>query len=181
MARKRLLQGSCGNEGGENPNPGAKNPGKSGASLRTGPVRAGAGWWPAGLRRAAASMVVVAVAFTGFAGQSVEARSHHRHADTAGAAAATVQLSALPDEAVDTLHLIAAGGPFPYEKDGVVFGNFERILPQQRRGYYHEYTVPTPRAHDRGARRIVCGGPLRRTDNCYYSDDHYASFKRIVE
>ena len=93
----------------------------------------------------------------------------------------TVALAQLPPEAVKTLNLIAAGGPYPYEKDGVVFGNRERLLPPHRRGYYHEYTVPTPGARDRGARRIVCGGPLRRTTNCYYSDDHYASFNRIIE
>jgi len=93
----------------------------------------------------------------------------------------TVAVAQLPREAVNTLNLIAAGGPYPYEKDGIVFGNHERLLPPHRRGYYHEYTVPTPRAHNRGARRIVCGGPLRRTDNCYYSDDHYTSFNRIVE
>ncbi|WP_405045114.1 ribonuclease [Paraburkholderia sp.] len=99
----------------------------------------------------------------------------------AGATVGTVSVGALPREAVATLGLIGEGGPYPYEKDGVVFGNFERQLPHHRRGFYHEYTVPTPHAHNRGARRIVCGGPLRRTDNCYYSDDHYASFKRIVE
>lgn len=99
---------------------------------------------------------------------------------TAGAAD-TIERSRLPREANDTLALIAAGGPYPYAKDGVVFGNFERVLPRQPRGYYHEYTVPTPRVRNRGARRIVCGGPLKRTDNCFYSDDHYTSFKRIVE
>jgi ribonuclease T1 len=93
----------------------------------------------------------------------------------------TVAVAQLPPQAVNTLNLIAAGGPYPYEKDGVVFGNRERLLPPRQRGYYHEYTVPTPRAHNRGARRIVCGGPLRRTDNCYYTDDHYASFNRIIE
>ncbi|MGH8780688.1 ribonuclease [Paraburkholderia sp.] len=93
----------------------------------------------------------------------------------------TVAAAQLPREAVNTLNLIAAGGPYPYEKDGIVFGNRERLLASHRRGYYHEYTVPTPRARNRGARRIVCGGPLQQTDNCYYSDDHYTSFKRIVE
>ncbi|MFM0008003.1 ribonuclease [Paraburkholderia dipogonis] len=93
----------------------------------------------------------------------------------------TVALAQLPHEAVNTLNLIAAGGPYPYEKDGIVFGNRERLLPAHRRGYYHEYTVPTPRSRNRGARRIVCGGPLKRTDSCYYSDDHYTSFNRIVE
>lgn len=93
----------------------------------------------------------------------------------------TIPLAQLPREAVNTLNLIAAGGPYPYQKDGIVFGNYERVLPAHRRGYYHEYTVPTPHARNRGARRIVCGGPLQRTDNCYYSDDHYTSFNRIVE
>jgi ribonuclease T1 len=93
---------------------------------------------------------------------------------------ATVYIAQLPKQAVATLRLIEAGGPFPFEKDGVVFGNRERLLPRHPRGYYHEYTVPTPRARDRGARRIVCGGPKRQTDDCYYSDDHYASFKRIA-
>jgi ribonuclease T1 len=93
----------------------------------------------------------------------------------------TVAVAHLPREAANTLNLIAAGGPYPYEKDGIVFGNRERLLPPHRRGFYHEYTVPTPRSRNRGARRIVCGGPLQRTDNCYYSDDHYTSFNRIVE
>jgi ribonuclease T1 len=93
----------------------------------------------------------------------------------------TIAAAQLPREAVNTLNLIAAGGPYPYEKDGIVFGNRERLLAPHRRGFYHEYTVPTPRARNRGARRIVCGGPLQRTDNCYYSDDHYTSFNRIVE
>jgi ribonuclease T1 len=93
----------------------------------------------------------------------------------------TIARVQLPREAVGTLNLIAVGGPYPYAKDGVVFGNFERLLPPHARGYYHEYTVPTPRARNRGARRIVCGGPLRRTDNCFYSNDHYNSFQRLVE
>ncbi len=93
----------------------------------------------------------------------------------------TIAVAQLPREAVNTLNLIAAGGPYPYEKDGVVFGNRERLLPPRQRGYYHEYTVPTPRARNRGARRIVCGGPPRRSDNCYYTGDHYSSFNRIIE
>lgn len=93
----------------------------------------------------------------------------------------TVRIAQLPRQAVATLRLIEAGGPFPYEKDGVVFGNRERLLPRQPRGYYHEYTVPTPRSRDRGARRIVCGGPRKQIDDCYYTDDHYASFRRIAD
>ena len=87
----------------------------------------------------------------------------------------------LPREARDTLHLIRAGGPFPYERDGVRFGNRERLLPGRARDYYREYTVRTPGAKHRGARRIVCGGPPRSPDACYYTDDHYRSFARIRE
>ena len=94
---------------------------------------------------------------------------------------ATVPIAQLPRQAVATLRLIEAGGPFPYEKDGVVFGNRERLLPRHPRGYYHEYTVPTPRARDRGARRIVCGGPKKQIGDCYYTDDHYSSFRRIAD
>ena len=94
----------------------------------------------------------------------------------------TVQLAVLPPEAQATERLIRAGGPFPYAKDGSVFGNREHLLPRQARGHYREYTVVTPQAHDRGARRIVCGGePPTRPEACYYTDDHYASFRRIVQ
>ena len=99
-------------------------------------------------------------------------------ADWTGPAIAQQQL---PREAREALNSIAAGGPYRYAKDGVVFGNFERLLPRRPRGYYHEYTVRTPGARNRGARRIVCGGPPRQIDNCFYSDDHYNSFKRIIE
>ncbi|NKJ49525.1 ribonuclease [Burkholderia sp. SG-MS1] len=114
-------------------------------------------------------------------GPGALARDYTAPADANAQGVGKVALAQLPREAVNTLNLIAAGGPYPYEKDGIVFGNRERLLPAHRRGYYHEYTVPTPRARNRGALRIVCGGPLQRTDNCYYSDDHYTSFNRIVE
>lgn len=92
-----------------------------------------------------------------------------------------VSLAELPKQAQSTYALIQQGGPFPYEKDGVVFGNRERLLPQQARGYYREYTVKTPATKNRGAIRIVCGGVKPKTpDRCYYTDDHYASFKRIM-
>jgi ribonuclease T1 len=87
----------------------------------------------------------------------------------------------LPREARDTLARIRDGGPFPYERDGVAFGNRERSLPPHKRGYYHEYTVVTPGVRTRGARRIVCGGPRKAPEVCYYTDDHYASFRRIRE
>ena len=85
----------------------------------------------------------------------------------------------LPAEARTTLARIRAGGPFPYERDGVVFGNRERLLPPASRGYYHEYTVPTSGVKSRGARRIVCGGRAAALAECYYSDDHYQSFRKI--
>jgi guanyl-specific ribonuclease Sa len=84
---------------------------------------------------------------------------------------------ALPPEADATLALIAAGGPFPYDRDGVVFGNFEQRLPPRERGWYHEYTVPTPGVDHRGARRIVTGG--NPPSEYWYTDDHYGSFRRI--
>jgi len=83
----------------------------------------------------------------------------------------------LPREAVETLTLIRQGGPFPHQRDGVVFGNRERLLPPRERGWYREYTVKTPGARDRGARRIVAG----RDGTLYYTDDHYRSFRRILE
>nr|WP_273927724.1 ribonuclease [Curvibacter sp. HBC28] len=94
----------------------------------------------------------------------------------------TVTLAELPVQGRETYQLILQGGPFPYDKDGVVFGNRERILPSHKRGYYREYTVRTPGSRDRGARRLVCGG-LQPTapQACYYSNDHYASFRRLVE
>ena len=82
----------------------------------------------------------------------------------------------LPKEARQTLTLIDQGGPYPYSRDGVTFGNFEKILPKQDRGYYREYTVKTPGEKDRGARRIVTGKGGER----YYTDDHYKSFRRVA-
>jgi len=96
------------------------------------------------------------------------------------AAEAEVQISQLPPEARKTLALIRAGGPFPHSRDGSVFGNREALLPAQKRGYYLEYTVDTPGARDRGARRIIVGGDARRSAEFWYTSDHYASFARIV-
>lgn len=92
-----------------------------------------------------------------------------------------VDLDVLPVQVRQTLALIRAGGPFPYRKDGTVFGNRERLLPPRPRGHYTEYTVPTPRARNRGARRVVAAGEPTRTDEFYYTDDHYQSFRRIRE
>jgi ribonuclease T1 len=90
----------------------------------------------------------------------------------------------LPREGRAVLSAIHAGGPFAYDKDGVTFGNREGALPKKSRGFYREYTVPTPGARNRGARRIVCGGESADWKRnapaaCYYTDDHYASFRRI--
>jgi ribonuclease T1 len=88
-----------------------------------------------------------------------------------------VYLSELPPEARHTIVLIRRRGPLPYERDGAVFGNFEGLLPRHERGYYREYTVPTPGLAHRGTRRIIAG----RAGELYYTDDHYRSFKRIRE
>nr|AKQ70970.1 guanyl-specific ribonuclease Sa [bacterium enrichment culture] len=94
---------------------------------------------------------------------------------------AEVRLGSLPPEAREVHAAIVRGGPFRYERDGVAFGNREKMLPARPRGYYHEYTVPTPGVKTRGARRIVCGGAAAPPEICYYTDDHYQSFRRIRE
>ena len=91
----------------------------------------------------------------------------------------SMTVAELPREGRDTLALIRKGGPFPYSKDASIFSNREHILPKQARGYYREYTVKTPGARDRGARRIICGGKQRSP--CFYTGDHYATFKVLQE
>lgn len=93
------------------------------------------------------------------------------------AAIGEIAFMALPLEARQTLKVIKRGGPYPYLRDAEVFGNYERLLPRSDRGYYREYTVPTPGAKDRAARRIIAG----RNGEYYYTDDHYRSFRRIRE
>ena len=93
------------------------------------------------------------------------------------AAAGEVRMSELPPEARETLELIRKGGPFPYAKDGAVFGNREGALPREKRGYYREYTVKTPHVRNRGARRIIWGAG----GEYYYTADHYNTFRRIRE
>lgn len=96
---------------------------------------------------------------------------------TAPPGVGTIARSSLPRQAITTLGLIDQGGPYPYRQDGVIWENREGLLPDQPRGYYHEYTVVTPGSPDRGARRIITGGsPAER----YYTDDHYGSFRLIV-
>ena len=87
----------------------------------------------------------------------------------------------LPKEGREVLNQIRNGGPFRYDRDGVVFRNREGLLPAGNKGYYHEYTVHTPGAKNRGARRIICGGPSKSPEVCFYTSDHYQSFKRIRE
>lgn len=99
-----------------------------------------------------------------------------------GSSATSVALAALPPQGREVMEQIREGGPFRYEKDGTVFGNRERLLPSQTRGYYREYTVPTPGLSHRGARRIVCGGQQpRQPETCFYTEDHYSSFRLIVQ
>ncbi len=129
-------------------------------------------------RRALAVMLLaLAAGLAGLSPGSVQAKNLVKIAP-----ASTIALAELPDEGRDLMRLIYKGGPFRYDKDGTVFGNRERILPAKNRGYYREYTVKTPNNRSRGARRIVCGGlkPVA-PDVCYYTDDHYASFRQIIQ
>ncbi|MDE2209887.1 MAG: hypothetical protein KGJ99_09205 [Betaproteobacteria bacterium] len=96
-------------------------------------------------------------------------------------ASGEIAVDQLPPQARDTLARIRSGGPFRFGRDGITFGNRERSLPARSRGYYHEYTVVTPGLRTRGARRIICGGPQRAPDACWYTDDHYRTFRRIRE
>jgi ribonuclease T1 len=98
------------------------------------------------------------------------------------ASISTIALNELPAQGQAVMKLIYQGGPFRYDKDGTVFGNREKLLPLHQRGYYREYTVKTPGERSRGARRIVCGGLQPTAPNaCYYTADHYASFRQIVQ
>ncbi len=139
--------------------------------------------WPRGFSALLAVMLAVMLSgasvlvpgeSTGVAQARESAAGHEQVAKIA-----SVDLVELPVQARRTLQLIRAGGPFPYTKDGTVFGNRERVLPRRARGYYTEYTVPTPGARNRGARRIVAGGDPSRSNEYYYTDDHYVSFRRI--
>lgn len=116
---------------------------------------------------------------SGKASDRASDRSSDRASRQGGDGLGTVAVGDLPAEARQTLALIREGGPYPYEKDGTVFGNYERKLPRQRRGYYTEYTVRTPQVRSRGARRIIAGGRDGRPTEFYYTDDHYQTFRRI--
>lgn len=129
-----------------------------------------------------AVLVVALMALVGYcarsavgpSGDAVAPTPSTRHTPVSGLA--TVPVADLPAQAVATLALIDAGGPFPYDKDGTVFGNLEGILPKQPRGYYREYTVPTSGSRDRGARRLVAG----RDGDLYYTADHYETFRQVL-
>lgn len=130
------------------------------------------GWWSSRAFAAALAVLAFLPAGTAAARQAPEPP-------------AEVAVAQLPREARETLALIKRGGPFPYRKDGSVFQNRERRLPQRPRGYYREYTVRTPWERDRGPRRIVAGSGLdgdpATSGEYYYTDDHYETFRRIRE
>lgn len=127
-------------------------------------------------RGAALAAVLAAVLGT----IAVQARAPNASWSDPGAA--SVAVTGLPPQGQDVMNQIRQGGPFRYDKDGSVFGNRERLLPGEKRGYYREYTVPTPGLNHRGARRIVCGGlKPRAPEACYYTEDHYGSFRLIVQ
>lgn len=126
------------------------------------------------------SLLLITVAITIWPQGNIEARE--RVGDLTASRDFPIVLEAdLPKEARATLALIAKGGPFPYSKDGVTFSNREKAFPKQARGYYREYTVKTPGAKNRGAKRIVCGTPKSSAFECYYTDDHYATFRKIKQ
>ena len=133
--------------------------------------------WGGAASRSGAALAVGAVIVSGFLSSAeVQARTPDQPA-----AVGPVALVTLPAQAQTTHRLILSGGPFPYSKDGTVFGNRERLLPGKARGFYREYTVKTPGSRDRGARRIICGGkPPTQPEACFYTDDHYVSFRQIA-
>jgi ribonuclease T1 len=131
--------------------------------------------------RTGALILLAGFAFTGIFTVSPALARASREPAPAATSVTVIGVAELPPEGRKTYGLIRSGGPFPFEKDGVVFGNREKLLPPFKRGYYREYTVVTPSARNRGAQRIVCGGAPRTPDRCYYTADHYSSFREIVE
>ena len=134
-------------------------------------------------RLAAALRLALFLALVGCCGLSPGA---HARQPLQGDGIDAVRLLELPLEAQQTLLLIQRGGPFPFpHKDGSTFGNFENRLPAQTRGYYREYTVPTPGHRDRGARRLIAGsgrhGDVTTSGEYYYTEDHYRHFRRIIQ
>ena len=131
------------------------------------------------LKRSARLGLVLSVAVVTFVAGvtgSVQARSFFSDETLT-----TVSVTELPKQGQQVYALIVQGGPFAYDKDGVVFGNREQQLPKHTRGYYREYTVKTSGVRNRGAKRIVCGGlQVQSPEVCYYTEDHYSSFRKIV-
>ncbi len=138
--------------------------------MASGGQRSGQRGWQNWRRPQLALIVLVAACLIGYLANA--ARDHEL---TTPASSGAVALSKLPPQAATTVGLVRSGGPFPYAQDGVVFGNAERHLPTEPRGFYHEYTVPTPGATDRGARRMITG----QNGTWYYTADHYESFVRV--
>jgi len=136
------------------------------------------GNWRAKLVGGALLALAMAAGLNAFGDQDTPSSTLAR----SGPALVSVVWTQLPDNGQQVLRQIRDGGPFRYEKDGTVFGNRERRLPGEKRGFYREYTVSTPGLNHRGARRIVCGGfKPRAPEACYYTDDHYTSFRLIVQ
>jgi ribonuclease T1 len=148
------MLGACNKEGSKGASSAAAASDASGASASQAPVQAG-------------------LVASGVSGAS--------SASGAPVAVGSISRAKLPAEAAETLRLIKAGGPFPFSEDGVLFRNSAGMLTQHPRGYYRAYTVRTPGSTDRGQRRIVCGGARRQVSDCYYTEDYYASFRRIGE
>ena len=137
-------------------------------------------WDGKSARQSVKSVLVASILMLGLA--SLGTNLVHAKGPMPMAASDTIKLAQLPVQGQDMMKLINAGGPFKYDKDGVVFGNREKILPAKARGFYREYTVKTPNERTRGARRIVCGGLTPAVpEACYYTDDHYASFRKIAQ
>jgi ribonuclease T1 len=134
-------------------------------------------WIKSGFSRLLLQSVVVALCWGVVSG--AEARKPTPDSIEASAYP-TVALAEMPQQGRDVHRLILQGGPFAYDKDGTVFGNRERQLPMHPRGFYREYTVKTPGSRNRGARRIICGGKPTVPEACYYTEDHYGSFRKIV-
>lgn len=125
-------------------------------------------------RRPLLALVVLVVALV--VGYSVRAARSDGAGPPRPTAISDVQLSALPAQVADTVRLIRSDGPYPWPRnDGVVFHNYEHVLPREPDGWYHEYTVPTPGSHDRGARRLITG----RNGAYFYTDDHYGTFRKV--
>ena len=138
--------------------------------------RSGSGSSSKVLRRDLVKLGAALLVASGLYAGPVDARQPVLFPSTSG----QVALVSLPAEAQATHERILKGGPFPYAKDGIVFRNRERLLPAKARGHYREYTVKTPGISGRGARRIVCGGaPPAPPEACYYTEDHYSSFRYI--